>query len=184
MQLLMSKSYEFGEHNGLDIIKGQVLPLKNNNDQVKIPQVGWNKITKYNSHGLDWNNSPLKKLPDNSYMYFVHSFYVAPIEKDIILSTTKYGEINFCSSLKSKGIVLSTSLPVPGSKNTGIGITASSFVPAINFDTLRSKTPCWNTCTPSGVFIAVVSFKSMFNCDPCGPFGFCISGILLIFKLF
>ena len=104
MQLLMSKSYEFGEHNGLDIIKGQVLPLKNNNDQVKIPQVGWNKITKYNSHGLDWNNSPLKKLPDNSYMYFVHSFYVAPIEKDIILSTTKYGEINFCSSLQSNNI--------------------------------------------------------------------------------
>ena len=104
MQLLMSKSYEFGEHKGLDIIKGEVLPLKNNNDQVKIPQVGWNKISKYNSYKLDWNKTPLKKLPDHSYMYFVHSFYVAPLKNDIIISTTKYGEIDFCSSLQSNNI--------------------------------------------------------------------------------
>ena len=104
MQLLMSKSCEFGEHKGLDIIKGEVLPLKNNNKKVKIPQVGWNKISKYTSYNLDWGNSPLKTLPENTYMYFVHSFYISPAKKDLILSTTNYGGIKFCSSIQSNNI--------------------------------------------------------------------------------
>lgn len=104
MQLLMSKSYEFGEHKGLDIIEGEVLPLKNINGKVKIPQVGWNKISKYTSSNSNWVNSPLKTLPENTYMYFVHSFYISPTEKNLILSTTNYGGVKFCSSIQLNNI--------------------------------------------------------------------------------
>jgi len=98
MQLLMSESEEFGMHKGLDIIKGKVVKFSNKNE--KVPQVGWNKIIK----AKDWGNGLLKNVLNNEYMYFVHSFYCQPVEKEIILSKTNYAKIDYCSSFQKENI--------------------------------------------------------------------------------
>lgn len=100
MQLLMTESYEFGFHKGLGIIKGSVVRLDKPtgpSGKLKVPQVGWNRIIK----GLSaWSASPLAGLADGAYMYFVHSFYVKPEDPQLLMATTRYGDIEFCSALK------------------------------------------------------------------------------------
>lgn len=102
MQLLMSESEEFGLHKGLDIIKGKVVKFPNAND--KVPQVGWNQITKPKYNKINWEETLLKGLSEKDYMYFVHSFYVLPNEENIIVSETNYAGLNYCSSLKEKNV--------------------------------------------------------------------------------
>lgn len=69
MQLLFDKSFEYGEHDGLGLIKGEVLPLSDYVSGLKIPHMGWN--------GLEFvDNSPLfKNLKQGEYVYFVHSYF-------------------------------------------------------------------------------------------------------------
>jgi glutamine amidotransferase len=114
LQLLMTESYEFGVHKGLGIIEGVVVPLENPVGsqfvegpprKLKVPQVGWNQIWEAQAHQADsirtsWNDTPLKGLSEGEYMYFVHSYYVKPSQADHTLSTTRYGQIEFCSSLQ------------------------------------------------------------------------------------
>lgn len=101
LQLLFSESEEFGSHSGLDIIKGRVVKFKSEK-QIKVPQIGWNKVFK--SGNLDlWQKSPLKDTLNGEFMYFVHSYYVVPEEK-VILSQTEYEGINYCSSIISDNV--------------------------------------------------------------------------------
>jgi len=108
MQLLMSESEEFGRHKGLDIIRGSVLRFtsKNKDGQIiKIPQVGWNRISKpsfINTYA--WNDSLLQGIQDGEFMYFVHSFYCKPDNEKISLSTTRYYDTEYCSSIIRKNI--------------------------------------------------------------------------------
>ena len=116
MQLLMTDSQEFGHHDGLGIIDGEVVRLmesSNGKQRVKIPQVGWNRVcagcpdqsgNQAQSTSVPWLGTPLEGIPDGEFMYFVHSFYPKPANRDIVLSTTRYGEIEFCSSLCSGNI--------------------------------------------------------------------------------
>lgn len=99
MQLLMTESYEFGRHRGLDLIPGQVLRLSDT--AVKVPQIGWNRI-----HGRThtWNDTLLRNVRDGEYMYFVHSFYCEPADAAVVLSTTRYGENEFSSSVQKDNI--------------------------------------------------------------------------------
>ena len=99
-QLLFSTSEEFENCDGLDIIKGKVRKFKFKDDMIKVPQIGWNKI--YNSK--EWNNSPLKDISQNEFMYFVHSFYVDPSDKKNILTYSKYENFEYCSSIINKNI--------------------------------------------------------------------------------
>lgn len=98
MQLLMTKSYEFGEHEGLNVIEGEVFRLKGR----KVPQVGWN-------------------LAGDDYFYFVHSFYVKPSDPKVILTTTRYEDIEFCSILK-KGFVFACQFHPERSGEKGLSI--------------------------------------------------------------
>ncbi len=98
MQLLFTESEEFGRHAGLDIIAGNVRRFKESRvDHIKVPQIGWNQIFP-RENGL-WDLSPLKDLTSGSYMYFVHSYYVAPSQEDEILSYTCYHETEYASSI-------------------------------------------------------------------------------------
>jgi glutamine amidotransferase len=104
MQLLMTESLEFGKHKGLDIVQGRVnrfeKPIKIKNRTLKIPHVAWSRILK-NADTVDlWKRSPLEGLSDGEYMYFIHSYYVKPKNKEVVLSLSKYGNIEFCSSLQ------------------------------------------------------------------------------------
>ena len=86
MQLLFDKSYEYGEHKGLGLIKGEVMPISDVIPKdLKIPHIGWNAL---NFNGK--NNEIFKYLTDGDYVYFVHSFYGANC-LDSVIATTDYG---------------------------------------------------------------------------------------------
>jgi glutamine amidotransferase len=99
LQLLFSESEEGGRIKGLGILKGRVRRFKDA-DGFKIPHMGWNKITqerKQQASGI------LAGVPDESYMYFVHSYFVDPEDKAIILCKTDYIR-NFTSSIHGGNI--------------------------------------------------------------------------------
>ena len=103
IQLLLSESLEFGKHPGLGIVPGSVVPLQHPNENgraLKVPQIGWNQINPARS----WRGTPLENVPNGEYMYFVHSFVPQPEDSSVVLSTTNYGGIEFCSSLQFKNI--------------------------------------------------------------------------------
>ncbi len=108
-QLLMTESFEFGHHLGLGLIEGQVLPFEQPQDKngriLKVPQVCWNRI--HRPASVQWKDSFLAGVDEDEYMYFVHSFYVKPASEDVILATTTYGDVEFCSSLR-RGNVFAT----------------------------------------------------------------------------
>ena len=90
-QLLFEESEEHGTHPGLGLLKGRVKRLEG---PVKIPHMGWNKIT------IKARREPdiFKGIPDGSYFYFVHSYYALPEDENLIASTTTYA-IEFASSI-------------------------------------------------------------------------------------
>lgn len=110
MQLLMSGSYEFGYHVGLEILEGDVIrfenPVDDSGRNLKVPHIGWNHVNQVKDGSADnkWENSLLKELEEGGLMYFVHSYYVKPDDSSLVLSETKYGNINFCSSLCYRNI--------------------------------------------------------------------------------
>ncbi len=86
MQLLFEKSYEYGEHDGLGLIKGDICPLTADVDpKLKVPHMGWNRLI------LRDNADPLAAAcDDDTYVYFVHSFYAKNCEESII-AHSEYG---------------------------------------------------------------------------------------------
>jgi glutamine amidotransferase len=107
LQLLFEESEEFGKSKGLGLIKGVVKKFPNdlNGRKIRVPNIGWNTV--YHNNTEKWTCSPLSGISQNSYMYFVHSFYVDPENKEDILSLTKYEEIEYCSSV-SRGNIFAT----------------------------------------------------------------------------
>lgn len=94
MQLLLEKSYEYGEHEGLGLIPGSVRPIA---DVIpadyKIPHIGWNAITFPGTGGemSGGAKSPLfKYIDEGAYMYFVHSYYATDCAANTI-AVTEYG---------------------------------------------------------------------------------------------
>ena len=114
-QLIFSKSYEMGEHDGLNLIKGDAI-LFDKNKVDKIPQIGWNSVEFVkNDHFL------VQGIPNNSYFYFVHSFYTLPEDKEQIVGITNYGEIEYCSIVCNDNI-FATQFHPEKSSNNGIQI--------------------------------------------------------------
>lgn len=102
MQLLMDSSEEFGLHEGLGLVPGEVVALPRVSG-CKIPQMGWNRV--WRSNPTAWDETPLKELRDGEYQYFIHSFVVRPIEPADIIATTDYSGAVFCSGLRSRNIM-------------------------------------------------------------------------------
>jgi len=100
-QLLFTESEEFGAHKGLDLIPGSVryFPVQTIDGRtLKVPQVGWNTILP--PDGVSWETTLLEGVAPGTAMYFVHSCHVVPEAKDIVLTTTRYGEVKFCSGCR------------------------------------------------------------------------------------
>ena len=69
MQMLFEKSYEFGEHRGLGLLRGSVIPMKGTIPEgLKIPQMGWNSLMIKRNHPL------LQYVKEGDCVYFVHSY--------------------------------------------------------------------------------------------------------------
>jgi glutamine amidotransferase len=108
LQLLFTESEEFGLSRGLNVIKGRVIRFKGpsfdaphsehpalarshslspgaNLGTLKVPHMGWNSIS------IKRRPQSLQDVPDQSHVYFVHSFHVVPEDKGVIATTTDYG---------------------------------------------------------------------------------------------
>ena len=85
MQMLLEKSFEFGEHKGLGLIEGSVRPISDVIPaNLKIPHIGWNPL-KFEGE----KNEIFKYVNEGECVYFVHSYYGA--ECPSVIATTEYG---------------------------------------------------------------------------------------------
>jgi glutamine amidotransferase len=89
LQVLFSESEEFGTCKGLDIFRGRVVRFR---IKEKVPHMGWNTIQIVKKPPI------FSGVPDNSYFYFVHSFYVVPDDAGVTAATTDYG-VTFTSMI-------------------------------------------------------------------------------------
>lgn len=96
LQVLFEKSEESPGIKGLSIFKGKCKKFKSK--KLKIPQIGWNSIGIVNKNSL-----LLKDIKNNSYFYFVHSYYVDPKDDSAILTKTNYGA-DFVSAIEKDNI--------------------------------------------------------------------------------
>ncbi len=91
LQVLFGQSEEFGAVEGLNLVPGKVLRFSPENPlagepNLKVPHMGWNQVKIQKT-------SPLfEDVPDESYFYFVHSYYVRPDDPKIAVATTSYGK--------------------------------------------------------------------------------------------
>ena len=86
MQMLFEKSYEYGEHEGLGLIKGEVRSMSGVIPaELKIPHMGWNKL-KF----VGEKDELFKYISDGDFVYFVHSFYAADCDEALI-AVSEYG---------------------------------------------------------------------------------------------
>lgn len=86
MQMLFEKSYEYGEHKGLGLLKGSVVPMQGYiPDGLKIPHIGWNALHFVKNHPL------FKYIKKDDHVYFVHSYFATDCEESI-LATAEYGK--------------------------------------------------------------------------------------------
>lgn len=102
MQLLMDSSEEFGQNNGLGLIKG--VCKKFDNSQLIVPHIMWNQIEIANEKNIK-NLSPISFSENKNHMYFVHSYYVEPKDKSTILTKTYYQNFEFCSAVQKNKII-------------------------------------------------------------------------------
>ena len=86
MQMLFEKSYEYGEHKGLGLLKGSIVPMKDTIPaELKIPHIGWNALHFTRESNL------FKYIKPNNSVYFVHSFYATDCD-DSVIATAEYGK--------------------------------------------------------------------------------------------
>lgn len=94
MQMLFESSDEFGATEGLGLIRGRVRRFETD---LVVPQVGWNRIHQTQRHEL------FAEVDDDSFCYFVHSFYCEPETKDLVVGETEYG-VRYASVVAQQNI--------------------------------------------------------------------------------
>ena len=104
MQVLLEHSYEGGGIDCIGLYKGLVESFKEHIDakdkqgnRLKIPQMGWNKVAHTQEHPM-WNN-----IKHGSRFYFVHSYFIDPIDKTLIAGETNYG-VNYPSAIAKDNV--------------------------------------------------------------------------------
>ena len=86
MQMLFEKSYEYGDHKGLGLLKGSIVPMKGSiPSDLKIPHIGWNALHFTRESNL------FKYIKPDDCVYFVHSFYATDCD-DSVIATAEYGK--------------------------------------------------------------------------------------------
>ncbi len=115
MQLLLERSFEYGEHKGLGLIKGDIVPISNViPSDLKIPHIGWNALK------FTENKSPLfKYINEGDHVYFVHSYYGANCA-DNTIATAEYGA--YLTAAVAKDNVMGCQFHPEKSGNVGLNI--------------------------------------------------------------
>ena len=98
MQLLFERSFEYGEHEGLGLIKGSIRPISDVIDaDLKIPHIGWNAL-----HFGDKKDELFKYLNEGDFVYFVHSYYGADCDESVIATTEYSAELT--AAVRNKNV--------------------------------------------------------------------------------
>ena len=114
MQLLFDRSFEYGEHEGLGLIRGSVVPMEGAIPKgLKIPQMGWNALS------IKRESLLLRYVREGDCVYFVHSYYAAECDEAVI-ATTEYG-LNITAAV-AKDNVFGCQFHPEKSGNVGLGI--------------------------------------------------------------
>ncbi len=114
MQLLFAKSYEFGEHDGLGLLKGAVVPMQGVIPaELKIPHIGWNELHFNKNHPL------FRYLNEGDCVYFVHSYFATDCD-DSIIATAEYGRE--LTAAVAKGNVMGCQFHPEKSGDVGLNI--------------------------------------------------------------
>lgn len=111
LQMLFTESEEFGVYKGLDVLKGKVVRFQ---VDLKVPHMGWNTVRLLGKPPI------FDGIKDETYFYFVHSYYVAPDDEGIIAGTTDYG-MTF-TSMVWKDNIIATQFHPEKSQETGLKI--------------------------------------------------------------
>ena len=86
MQMLFERSYEYGEHEGLGLLRGEVVPMKGYiPEELKVPHIGWNALDITREHKL------LRYVKQGDCVYFVHSYFARGCEESL-LASAEYGK--------------------------------------------------------------------------------------------
>jgi len=86
MQLLFEKSYEYGEHEGLGLLRGSVIPMQGLiPEKLKVPHIGWNALH------FTRDSKLLRYIKQNDCVYFVHSYFATDCD-DSVIATAEYGK--------------------------------------------------------------------------------------------
>ncbi|HUT10705.1 MAG TPA: imidazole glycerol phosphate synthase subunit HisH, partial [Thermoguttaceae bacterium] len=113
LQLLFERSYEYGEHEGLGVLAGEVVRFELP-PEYSVPHMGWNQIS------IPRRPPILQGIPEGTHFYFVHSFYVVPKDEEVIATTTDYGG-PFCSMIW-RGNLFATQFHPEKSQSDGLRI--------------------------------------------------------------
>jgi len=102
-QVLFEESEEFVRTRGMGIFKGRVKRFEaemrdEEGGFLKVPHIGWNQVEVVKAHPI------FEGIESGDYFYFVHSYYVEPMDKELILTTTDYG-VRFASGIASKNVI-------------------------------------------------------------------------------
>lgn len=93
LQLLFESSDESPDVKGLGILNGKIITIPKYTG-LKVPHMGWNSVS------LKQNNGIFSNIEDNSYFYFVHSYYLDGADEDVIAATAEYGVTIECAVQK------------------------------------------------------------------------------------
>jgi len=107
MQFLMDSSEEFGETDGLGLIEGKVIPIPSKSidgDSLIVPHIGWSAL-EISGDNNTWDKSILTNTPVKSHVYFVHSFYSKPTNKEHLLAHCKYGGNNLSAVICRENVM-------------------------------------------------------------------------------
>lgn len=85
MQMMAEKSYEFGEYKGLGWFEAEVVQIRPNNPDLRIPQIGWNNVR------FQGQSTLFSSIPHDADFYFVHSYHLQCRESADVLATCDYG---------------------------------------------------------------------------------------------
>lgn len=114
MQLLATRSCEFGNHSGLDLIPGEVVRLTSDQYGERIPHVGWNAVRQLRAGQM------FKEVPDETFFYHVHSFHFRPQEEDTVVAECRHGH-PFCTAVE-RGKILGVQFHPEKSQRQGLQI--------------------------------------------------------------
>jgi len=95
MQLFADVSFEDGKNLGFGWIKGEVHKIKGNS--LRVPHIGWDEVRPF--------DEKIFKGILNNFFYFMHSYHLIPADNNVVIATTKYGDLEIVSALRKDNIV-------------------------------------------------------------------------------